>query len=85
MIKMDPTICKRFFNKNESLFNTKDFYDVKIYVGIEPNIKEIHAHSFVCAHCPSFQNELTNAKKENGFYIIEKANIDEQVFKPILK
>jgi hypothetical protein len=83
---MDSTMTRRYFNENERLLNTEDFYDVKIYVGMEPNIKEIHAHSsIICAHCPLLRNELTNSKKENGFYIIEKANLNETVFKPILK
>ena len=83
---MDLTISERYFNENERLLNTEDFYDVKIYIGTKPNIKEVHAHSsIISSHCSFFQNVLTNAKKENGFYIIEKANLNEQVFKPILK
>ena len=83
---MDSTMTGRYFNKNERLLNTEDFYDVKIYIGTKPSIKEVHAHSsIICAHCPFFQNALTNAKKENGFYIIEKSNLNEQAFKPILK
>ena len=83
---MDSTMIARYFNEHERLLNTEDFYDVKIYVGTKPNIKEVHAHSsIISSHCPFFQNALTNSKKENGFYIIEKANLNEQVFKPILK
>ena len=51
-------------------------HNVKIYVGIEPNIKEVHAHSsIICAHCPFFQNALTDAK----------ANLNEFAIKTILK
>ena len=83
---MDSTMIERYFSENERLLNTEDLYDVKIYVGMEPNIKEVHAHSsIICAHCPLFRNELTNAKKENGYYIIEKANLNEMAFKTILK
>ena len=79
-------MTERYFSENERLLNTEDFYDVKIYVGMEPNIKEVHAHSsIICAHCSLFRNELINAKKENGFYIIEKANFNVKIFKPILK
>jgi len=83
--KMNP-IFEKYFNENERLLNTEDFYDVKIHVGVEPNIKEVHAHaSIISAHCQFFSNELSNATKENGYYIVKKANISEKLFKPILK
>ena len=80
------SILKRYFSQNERLLNTEEFYDVKIYIGVEPNIKEIHAHSsIICAQCPFFRNELINGKKENGYYIVKKTNIDEPILKFILK
>ena len=83
---MNSAILEKYLNENERLLNTEDYYDVKIHVGAEPNTKEFHAHaSIICAHCPFFSNTLSNAKKENGYYIIRKADITEQVFKPILK
>ena len=82
---MNSSILEKYMNRNERLLNTENYYDVKIYVGVEPNIKEFHAHAFVCAHCPFFNNALNNSTKENGYYIIKKANISEQIFKPILK
>ena len=51
------SIFEKYFNENERLLNTEDFYDVKIYLGVEPNIKEVHAHaSIISAHCPFFSN-----------------------------
>ena len=83
---MNSTILEKYLNENERLLNTEDYYDVKIQVGAESNTKEFHAHaSIICAHCPFFSNALYNARKENGYYIIEKANITEQLFKPILR
>ena len=83
---MDSTILEKYFNENERLLNTEDFYDVKIYIGAKPNIKEVHAHaSIITTHCPFFNNELNNATKENGYYIVKKANIGEKCFNPILK
>ena len=83
---MNSTILEKYLNENERLLNTEDYYDVKIHVGVEPNAKEFHAHaSIICTHCPFFNNALNNTKKENGYYIIEKANISEQVFKPVLR
>ena len=51
--------------------------------GVEPNIKEVHA--IISAHCPFFNNALSVATKENGYYIIKKANINEKCFNSILK
>ena len=86
---MDSKILEKYFNENERLLNTEKFYDVKIYLGAEPNIKEVHAHaSIISAHCPFFSNALSDATKENGYcyyYIINKVNISEKYFKPILK
>ena len=83
---MDLTILEKYFNENERFLNTEENSDVQINVGVKPNIKEIHAHSFILqVHCPFFRNVLTNATKTNGYYIIEKSNISESIFKPILK
>ena len=83
---MNSTILEKYLNENERLLYTEDYYDVKIHVGEGPSTKEFHAHaSIICAHCPFFSNALNNARKENGYYIIEKANISEKVFKPILR
>ena len=77
---------EKYFNENERLLNTENFYDVKIYVGVEPNIKEVHAHaSIISAHCPFFNNALSDVTKENGYYIIKKINTNEKIFKPVLK
>ena len=79
-------VFEKYFNENERLLNTEDFYDVKIYIGVEPNIKEVHAHaSIISAHCPFFSNVLSDATKENGYYIVKEAIISEKYFKPILK
>ena len=83
---MNSTILEKYLNENERLLNTEDFYDVKIYLGVEPNIKEVHAHaSILSAHCPYFGNALSDVTKENGYYIVKEANINDKSFKPILK
>ena len=83
---MDSTILEKYFNENERLLNTEDFYDVKIYVGVKPNIKEFHAHaSIISAHCPFFNTALSKATKKHGYYILRKVNINERFFKNILK
>src|SRR5437763_617540 len=74
------------FNKLKEILNSETNHDVNIYVDVEPNIKEIHAHSFVLsAHCQFFKNTLLTAKKENGYYIVKMPNIDELSIKTILK
>ena len=79
-------ICQEILSENERFLNTEENSNVKINIGVKPNVKEIHAHSFILqVHCPFFRNALTNATKTNGYYIFEKPNISELIFRPILK
>ncbi len=42
-------------NNYEKLYETKECYDMKIYAGEKPNIKEFHVHSFILrAQCEFF-------------------------------
>ena len=75
-------------NDYERLFETEIGYDVIIYAGEEPNVKEIHAHSnILCIRsqyfCSAFSNEW--AKKRDGKFIIRKPNISPQLFNIILR
>ena len=38
---------EEIINNYKKLYETKEDYDVKIYAGEKPNIKEFHVHSFV--------------------------------------
>jgi hypothetical protein len=72
----------------EKLFETEIGYDVIIYAGDEPNVKEIHAHSnILCVRskyfCTAFSNE--RAEKKNGKFILRKPNISSHLFNIILR
>ena len=59
-------------NDYAKLFETELEYNVIIYAGEEPNVKEIHAHSNILSirsqYCrTAFSNEW--AKKEDGKFI----------------
>ena len=72
----------------EKLFKAEIGYDVIIYAGEEPNVKEIHAHSCVLSirsqyfHA-AFSNEW--AGKKDGKFIFRKPNIPPNLFNIILR
>ena len=75
-------------NDYEKLFETEIGYDVVIYAGEEPNIKEIHAHSNILSirsqyFRAAFSNEW--AEKKDGKYVLRKPNISPQLFNIILR
>ncbi|RIA94142.1 hypothetical protein C1645_873608 [Glomus cerebriforme] len=72
----------------KKLFETELGYDVIIYAGEEPNIKEIHAHSnILCIRSQYFSTAFSSewAKKENGKFILRKQNISPHLFDIILR
>ncbi|EXX71011.1 hypothetical protein GLOIN_2v1874218 [Rhizophagus irregularis DAOM 181602=DAOM 197198] len=75
-------------NDYEKLFETEIGYDVVIYAGEEPNVKEIHAHSSILCirskyFCTAFSNEW--AEKKDGKFILRKPNISSHLFNIILR
>ena len=55
-------------NDYEKLFEKEIGYDVVIYAGEEPNVKEIHAHSnILCARSQYFHTAFSNEWAENLF------------------
>jgi hypothetical protein len=61
-----------FLTDYEKLYETRIGYDVIIYVGEEPNIKEEHAHSNILrAKSQYFEVALSDywAKKNNGKFL----------------
>jgi hypothetical protein len=75
-------------NDYEKLFETEIGYDVIIYAGEEPNVKEIHAHSnILCIRSQYFRSAFSNewAKKENGKFILRKENIEPHLFDIIFR
>ena len=72
----------------EKLFETELGYDVIIYAGEEPNIKEIHAHSnILCIRSHYFRSAFSNEWVENvdGKFIFRKPNISFHLFNIILR
>ena len=72
----------------EKLFETETGYDVIIYAGEEPNVKEIHAHSNILSirsqyFRAAFSNEW--AEKKDGRFIFKKSNISPNLFNIILR
>ena len=72
----------------EKLFEAEIGYDVIIYAGEEPNVKEIHAHSNILSirskyFLIAFSNEWT--EKKNGKFIFRKPNISSHLFNIILR
>ena len=75
-------------NDYEKLFEVETGYDVVIYAGEEPNIKEIHAHSIIlCIRSQYFRSAFSNewAEKRDGKFIFRKPNISPQLFNIILR
>ena len=75
-------------NDYEKLFETELGYDVIIYAGEEPNVKEIHVHSNILSirsqyFRAAFSNEW--AEKKDGKFIFRKQNILPHLFNIILK
>ncbi|GBC52542.1 hypothetical protein GLOIN_2v1847683 [Rhizophagus irregularis DAOM 181602=DAOM 197198] len=72
----------------EKLFETELGYDVIIYAGEEPNVKEIHAHSnILCIRSQYFRSAFSNewAEKKHGKFILKKPNISSHLFNIILR
>jgi hypothetical protein len=75
-------------NDYKRLFEGEIGYDVIIYAGEEPNIKEIHAHSnILCIRSQYFHAAFSNewAEKRDGKFILRKPNIAPQLFNIILR
>jgi hypothetical protein len=75
-------------NDYRKLFEEEIGYDVIIYAGEEPNVKEIHAHSnILCIRSQYFRAAFSNewAEKKDGKFILKKPNISPHLFNIILK
>ena len=72
----------------EKLFETEMGYDVVIYAGEEPNVKEIHAHSNILSiRSKYFHSAFSNewSEKKDGMFIFRKQNISPHLFDIILR
>ena len=85
---MSSKFLTELSNDYEKLFKTEIGYDVIIYAGEEPNVKEIHAHSnILCIRSQYFHTAFSNewAEKQDGKVIFRKPNISPQLFNIILR
>ena len=72
----------------EKLFEAELGYDVIIYAGEEPNVKEIHAHpNILSIRSKYFRSAFSNewAEKKDGKFIFRKPNISPNLFDIILR
>ena len=80
---MSTNFLAELYSDYEKLFEKEIGYDVVIYAGEEPNVKEIHAHSNILSirsqyfHM-AFSNEW--AEKKDGKFIFRKPNISPNLF-----
>src|ERR1044072_6385906 len=75
-------------NDYEKLFEKEIGYDVIIYAGEEPNVKEIHAHSnILCIRSQYFRSAFSNewAEKKDGKFIFKKSNASPLLFKMVIR
>ena len=85
---MSSKFWKELSNDYEGLFETEIGYDVIIYAGEEPSVKEIHAHSnILCIRSKYFSSAFSNewAEKKDGKFIFRKQNISSNLFDIILR
>ncbi|RIA80008.1 BTB/POZ protein, partial [Glomus cerebriforme] len=80
------TIHKEIINNYETLYKTKEGYDVIIYVGEKPNIKEFHAHSLILKTQSKFLKRIftEDIQKKDGYFILNLRNSPD-VFEILLR
>ena len=87
--KMSSKFLTELSSDYERLFETELGYDVIIYAGEEPNVKEIHAHSnILCIRSEYFRGAFSNEwaeKNQDGKFIFKKPNISPHLFDIILR
>jgi hypothetical protein len=85
---MSSNFCSKLSDDYEKLFETEVGYDVIIYAGEGPNIKEFHAHSnILCIRSEYFRSAFSNkwAEKKDEKFIYRKPNVSPHLFNIILR
>ncbi|RIA83197.1 TLD-domain-containing protein [Glomus cerebriforme] len=71
---MSTKFYEEIISNYKKLYETKEDYDVKIYVGEKSNIKEFHVHSFILKTQSEFFKKIFNTKdgieKKDGHFIL---------------
>ncbi len=83
---MSTNFYKEIIDNYKNLYETKEGYDVKIYAGEKPNIKEFHVHSFILkTQSKFFKTAFTeDIQKKDGYYILN-SNKSSNVFEILLR
>ena len=84
---MSTNFYKEIINKYKKLYETREGYDAKIYVGEKSNIEEeFHVHSFILKFQSKFFNIAfnENIQKKDGYYIL-KSNNSPKLFEILLR
>ena len=83
---MSANFYEEIIDNYKKLYETKERYDTKIYVGEKPNIKEFHVHSFILKiQSKFFKAAFTeDVQKKDGYYILNSNN-SPKVFEILLR
>jgi len=85
---MSVNFYEEIINNYKKLYETKEDYDVKIYTGEKPDIKEFHVHSFILKTQSEFFKKAFTIKdgieKKDGYFIINSSN-SPKVFEILLR
>ena len=73
---MSTNFFEEIIGNYKKLYETKEDYDAKIYVGEKPNIKEFHVHSFILkTQSKFFKTAFTeDIQKKDGYFILNSSN-----------
>src|SRR3954451_16257193 len=85
---MSVKFYKEIINNYEKLYETKEYYDMIIYAGEKPNIKEFHVHSFVLRTQSEFFKKAfitKNIFEKKDDYFILNTNHSSKLLEFILR
>ena len=72
---MSTNFYEEIINNYKKLYETKEDYDVKIYAGEKPNIKEFHVHSFILKTQSEFFKKAFTTKDGFIFSFTDRNNL----------
>jgi len=84
--KMSKKFYEEIIDNYKKLYETKEGYDTKIYVGEKPNIKEFQVHSFILKIQSKFYKTAftKDVQQKDGYYILNSNN-SPKIFEILLR
>ena len=85
---MDCEITKNLSKDFSNLLENNDDYNVKIFVGKEPNVREFKAHSVILSSRSIYFKRALSPRWvtiKDGIIIFKKPNISPLVFEVLMK